>query len=234
MAITGETINSKLIELLQDQTNIRWTKGEICGWINSAQREILLHKPNANPVAGAIDLAIGTKQQLPTNGIQLLDITKNLGTTAVPVDGKVITNIDRKILDRVSTWHSSANRVTAAVGVDHYAFDPRFPTIFYVYPGLSEAAKAEGVYSSMPTDLGYVSGTTWNGGANTTGAIFNDLYETPIIDYCAYRCYAKDADYTGNDGKSVAYYQAFMAGITGKSKAELALAPISHLAQAQA
>lgn len=223
MAISGENINTKLKILLQDDTNVQWGKDEICGWINSAQREILIYKPNANPVMGNIPTVVGTKQGLPAGGIQLLDIPRNMGPTATPVAGKVITNIPRTMLDRITGWHKAAGHVTATVGADHYAFDERFPTVFYLWPGLSDTGWVEAVYSALPTDL------TFSGG-NIVGNIFNDLYETPILDYCAYRCYSKDAEYTGNVQRAAAFYASFSTALTGKTKSELGFAPESRFA----
>jgi hypothetical protein len=222
MAITGENINTKLKILIQDDTNIRWTKDEICGWINSAQREILIHKPNANPTIGNVATVIGTKQSLPVGAIQLLDVTRNMGTTAMPAAGKVITNIPRSIIDRIAGWHKATTYVTSTVGVDHYAFDERFPTTFYVWPGLSDTGFVEGLYAALPTDLTISEGAI-------AGSIFNDLYETPILDYCAYRCYSKDAEYTENLQRAAAFYASFVGAITEKSKAEIGFAPVTHL-----
>ena len=217
MSISGENINAKSKILLQDGTNIRWTKTEMLGWINSAQREILIYKPNANPTLGNITTVAGSKQTLPAGGIQLLDLTRNMGSDGA-TPGKAITNIDRNILDTtIPGWHATTP-VVATVGVDHYAFDPKFPTIFYVYPPIAASAKLEGVWSALPTDL--------TGDDTTiTGNIFNDLYETVILDYVLYRAYSKDSEFTGNANRAVAHYQAFIAALTGKTKAEIGLAP---------
>jgi hypothetical protein len=222
MAISGENINTKLTILLQDSANVRWTKEEVCGWINSAQREILIYKPNANPITGNIATVIGTKQTLPVGGIQLLDISRNMGPTATPVAGKAITNIPRTVIDRIPNWHVASSYVTPVIGVDHYAFDERFPTTFYVWPGLSAAGFVEGSYSALPTDLTFAAGAI-------VGTVFNDIYETPVIDYCAARCYAKDADYVGNAAKAQAYYASFMAAVAGKLKGEMSSGPTSSL-----
>lgn len=217
MSITGENINEKAKVLLQDGTNIRWTKSEMLGWINSAQREVLIYKPNANPVIGTITAVAGSKQSLIAGAIQLLEITRNMGVGGATA-GKAITNIDRNILDTtIPGWHA-VTPVAATAGVDHYVFDPRFPTIFYVYPPIAATATFEGVWSALPTDL------TGNDTA-IVGNIFNDLYETIILDYVLYRAYSKDSEFTGNANRAAAHYQAFIAALTGKTNAEKVLAP---------
>lgn len=217
MAITGENINTKATQLLQDATNIRWTKTEMLGWINSAQREILIYKPNANPTLGTITAVAGSKQALPAGGIQLLEVVRNMGTGGA-TPGKAITNIDRNILDRtIPGWHA-ITPVAASVGADHYAFDPRFPTTFYVYPPVAVNSTFEAIWSALPTDL------TGNDTA-IVGSIFNDLYETVILDYVLYRAYSKDSEFTGNAQRAATHYQAFIGALTGKTQAEVGLAP---------
>lgn len=206
--ITGQNISDKAHLLLQDQTNIRWTTDEILGWINSAQREILIYKPNANPTTGNITTVAGTKQNLPTGGIQLLDVVRT-------VNGNAITCIDRQILDvTIPGWHAASS-----AAAKHYVFDPRNPTIFYVYPPSPGSVSIEAVYSALPTDLASLSST-----------IFNDLYETVILDYVLYRAYSKDSEHTANSQRATQHQNAFLSAITGKTRGEVGLAPDAKFA----
>jgi hypothetical protein len=217
MAITGESMNVKAQYVLMD-TNIRWTKTEMLGWINSAQREILIFKPNANPSVGNITAVVGSKQSLPVGGIQLLDVTRNMGANGTTA-GKVITNQLRSIFDvSMPGWHA-ITPVASSVGADHYIFDPRFPTTFYLYPPVAAGSTVEAIWSALPTDL------TGNDTA-IVGSIFNDLYETVILDYVLYRAYSKDAEFA-NAARSQSHYQAFVAALTGKTQGEAGLAPAS-------
>lgn len=223
MSISGENINTKATLLLQDGTNIRWTKSELAGWINSAQREILIFKPNANPVTEAMVTVAGTKQTLPTGGIQLLEVIRNMGTGGT-TPGNAVTNIHRKILDvTIPGWHAD----TASAVTKHACFDERVPTVFYVYPPQpsSNMGYLEICYSKLPTDLTVSNDTI-------SGNIFNDLYETVILDYVLYRAYSKDAEHTANANRAASHYQAFVQALTGKTQAEAGLAPAQMFAPA--
>lgn len=201
--ITAQNIADKAKLILQDQTSIRWTEAELLGWINSAQREIMIYKPNSNPVVANMTPSAGTKQTIPSSGLQLLDVTRN-------ATGGAVTNIDRKILDvTIPDWHTQT-----AGAAKHYVYDERFPTVFYLYPKQVGTESVEIVYSALPSDL-TVMGST----------IFNDIYETPILDYVLYRAYSKDNEFTANAQQSIAHYQAFIAALTGKTQAEVGLAP---------
>lgn len=203
MPITAQNIADKAELLLQDQTNIRWTEAELLGWINSGQREIMIYKPNANPVTGTVTTVAGTKQELPTGGLQVLDVTRTVG-------GNAVTNIDRNILDvTLPDWHTQT-----AAAAKHYVFDPRNPKIFYLYPPSAGSVEIEVCYSSVPADV-----------ASMAGNIFNDLYETVLLDYVLYRAYSKDAEHTANQARATQHYQAFIAALQGKTGAEAGLAP---------
>lgn len=208
MAITAQNIADKAELLLQDGTNIRWTEAEILGWINSGQREILIYKSNANPYLGVHTTAAGSKQELAAGGIQLLDVVRTVG-------GDAITAIDRRVLDvTIPGWHSQASGPAK-----HYVFDERFPQYFYLYPPAAASVSIEAVWSKIPTDI-----------ASMAGNIFNELYETVLLDYVLYRAYSKDSTHTANATRAQGHYQAFINALTGKTQGEVALAPDSQFA----
>ena len=90
-------------QILQDTTNVRWGQQELLDHLNDAQREIVLFRPDANPVNESFTLAQSSKQTLPAAALRLLDVYKNNSPNTDPV-----TNIDRKVLDdQVSDWHAT-------------------------------------------------------------------------------------------------------------------------------
>lgn len=211
MPITAQNIADKAALLLQDQTNIRWTEPELLGWINSGQREIMIYKPNANPVTGTVTTVAGTKQQLPSGGVQVLDVIRT-------INGSAVTNVDRNILDTtIPDWHTQT-----AAAAKHYMFDPRNPKVFYLYPPSVGSVAMEVCYSSVPADVATIS-----------DSIFNDLYETVLLDYVLYRAYSKDTEHTANQALVTQHYQAFIAALQSKTGAEVGLAPKRKFASAQ-
>lgn len=214
MAITGQNISDKVELLLQDETNVRWTEPELLGWINSGQREIALAKPNALTSNTAMVLTAGsTKQTIPATGVQLLGVVRNMGPTG-STPGRAITGIDRNVLDvTLPTWHSDAN---AAGEVKHYMFDPRDPKTFYVYPKApATALYVEVVMAINPTALASLA----------SNIAFDDVYETPLIDYVLYRAFSKDSEHTANQQRAASHYQAFQNALGLKSRGEAGLAP---------
>lgn len=205
--ITVAATLSRVSMLLQDTTNIRWPLAELLDWLNDAQREIVLLKPNASTTNTAVQLAAGTKQTLPADGVSLIDISRNMGTSG-STPGKGIRITMREILDaQLPDWHMS----TASAEVKHYVYSPLDPKTFYVYPPQPVASRGyvELIYSASPADA------TLGGAINV-----DDIYQPVLIDYILYRAYSKDTEYAADVARAQGYQQSFFGALTGKLKGE--------------
>ena len=129
--------------VLQDTTNTRWAQAELLSYLNDAQREIVMQRPDAKVTNATLTCAASSKQTLPSGALRLIDIIRN-------TNGKAITQIDRKILDvQNPSWHTgSANTV-----VEHFMYDPADPKNFYVYPVPANSVQIEIAYSQSTTDI---------------------------------------------------------------------------------
>ncbi len=155
--ITAQNIIDRAERLLLDDTNTRWPATELQDYINDAQREIVLLRPDAYPTTATFTLTqTQTKQTIPAGGLSLIDISHNVDVSGVP-NGRAITIIDREVLDKTrSNWHIEAE-VTEFM---HFTFDPRNPKEFFIYPPPADSAYVEMVYSSSPPDCA-ASELTW-------------------------------------------------------------------------
>lgn len=193
--------------VLQDVTNVTWDSTELLGWANDGQRVIVANKPNSYIKNQNLLLIAGTKQAIPSDGIQLIKVTRNMGTAGT-TPGNAIWLIEQNRLDEQRPgWHSE----TAAATVKHAIFDPRDPKTFYVYP--QQPATGQGyveiVYSATPTDIAI--GAT---------ILIDDIYSTSLMDYILYRAYSKDADYAANDNRAAGALNVFLASLNGRVQAE--------------
>jgi len=194
--------------ILQDTTNVRWPSAELVDWLNAGQVEVVLLKPNSHVTHAAVVLVISeTKQSIPSAGIQLIDVVRNMGTGG-STPGDAIRLIDRKLLDeQVPDWHSA----TGSAVVKHFMFDPRNPRNFFVYPPQpgSSPGYVDIVYSATPAAA--------SAGGNIT---LGDEYANVLLDYILYRAYQKDADYAENSQRAALYYQAFIGALGKKESNE--------------
>lgn len=210
--ITVASVISKAQTILQDTTGIRWPETELLGWLNDGQREVVLYKPNAFVKNTSVQLVTGTKQSLPSDGVQLIDVVRNLGTNG-STPGRAVRIVIREILDsQVPGWHSS----TASAEVKHYMYSPLDPRNFYVYPPQPAASTGyvELVYGATPTD------------ATLSGTItLDDIYQPALVDYCLYRAYSKDTEFAADPNRAAAHQTAFITALTGKAKVEAGVNP---------
>ncbi len=192
--------------ILQDTTNIRWPEGELLGWFNDGQREIVMLRPDAYAQRVAHPLVNGTRQQIQNAGYQLIKVVRNMGADGL-TPGRVVRKVPEEQLDASTPdWHASApNAVTL-----HYTFDIREPKAFYVYPPAIAPNTVELIYSSAPTPLA----------AKTDVQLLDDVYANSLLDYVLYRAYSKDAESTANAQRAIAHRAAFDQSLGLKAQAD--------------
>lgn len=211
--IIARAVIEKAQIILQDTTGVRWPSDtELLGWLNDGQREVMVFKPNANVKNVAVKLATGTKQQLPADGVQLIDVVRNMGTDG-NTPGRAIRIVMREVLDaQVPNWHNA----TPAAEAKHYTYTVLDPKTFYVYPPQpsSNQGYAELVYGAAPVD------------ATINGAItLDDIYQNVLVDYILYRAYSKDTEYAADQNRAATHQSAYIASLTGKAKVEAGVNP---------
>lgn len=215
--ITGQSIVDRARRILQDTTagGTRWLDAEMLDWINDAQREIVLLKPNSYSAVEDLTLITGTKQVLPAEGLLLLTVVRN-------VSGKAVRRVDRNILDSENPdWHTA----TPSAVVEHYIFDEDSPETFWVYPPQSGTpGSVEVIYSKAPADLGSLAATI----------TLNDIYMNVILDYILYRAYSKDTDYAGNQTRAANHYNGFNNSLGVKSQQEMTSSPNLNVSTSRA
>jgi hypothetical protein len=205
--IAAQSIVDRARHILQDTTSggTRWLDDELMKWVNDAQREIVLLKPNAFSSVENLSLVSGSKQEIMAEGLLLLSVVRNSS-------GRAVRRVDRNILDSENPdWHE----LTAASGVEHYVFDEDAPTHFWVYPPNNGAGSVEVIVSRSPEDVGNIN-------SNIT---LNDIYMNVILDYVLYRAYSKDTDYAGNTQRAGTHYSAFNNSLGVKLQGEQASSP---------
>ena len=199
--------------ILQDTTHVRFPNEELLKFFNDAQKEVVLHRPDAKMVNENLALVNGSKQTLPATGLRLIDVVRN-------VNGRSVTQVDRKILDEtLPNWHES----TAGTNkIEHFIYDPADPKNFYVYPkGASGTHSLEVIYSTAPSDVAISNFTT-----DTTVIGVDDVYANALLDYILYRAYQKDSEFAGNVQRAQMHYQSFATSLGVKTQADGATTPI--------
>lgn len=178
MAISVQTIIENARILLQDtdEGGIRWVDTELIAWLNEGATEIVRIHPESHAKNVDLPLVQGTKQQVPSDGMQLLNIYRNTNGSGTP--GRVIRLINMDIMNNERpSWHiDSPNPI-----VTRYMFDSKDPRTFYVYPPNTGAGHVSLVYSAAPTPVTQLSDTI----------PVMDVYAAPLTNYVCYRAWFK-------------------------------------------
>lgn len=205
--ILASTIIGRARVILRDEdsADYTWTDAYLLGVLNDGQRATVLLKPDSNVTNSAVQLAAGTKQTIPTGGIHLVKVTRNMGSAGTTA-GKPIHLVDMEQMGFLEDFHDA----TASPIVESYMYDDDDPTHFYVDPPQPATPYyIEMVYTSNPTDI-----------ATTATAIsLNDVYQGALLNYLLFRAYAIEDD-ANSKALSDTYYNLFLADLGMKTQAE--------------
>ena len=203
MAITGTTLLANLGDVLQDSTEAVWGNFVRAGFINEAVSLIVLLRPDAVSTAAEFDLvASSPKQEIPSDGLRFLGITRN-------VDGRPVTRADRETMNSVVPAWTLPATVT---GIEHFMFDKETPRLFYVYPVPDTAVTVELVYAQSPETF-----------TPATSLPLPDHYLAPVMEYAQYRCFSMNSKRI-NLNRAATHLNAFYnaLGVKGQNDAVLA------------
>lgn len=211
MTVTVQSVIDRAQTVLQDTTGVRWpVVAELVLWVNDAQREVVLLKPDASATNTTITLAAGTKQDIPTGGNRLLKVVRNMSAASSGTGKRAVRLVDAEVLNgQTPDWHDPSVSGDAAhtTIVKHYVYDEQNPRNFYVYPGVAGNAYLEIIYSSNPTTV-----------AQNANLSIPDIFANAILNYVLYMAYMKDAEYAGNQQRASSHFQLFTASVTGKGQ----------------
>ena len=224
MAVTVQSVIDRVQTTLQDTTGVRWpVVSELVLWVNDAQREIALLKPDASAKNETVTLVTGTKQAIPSSGNRLLRAVRNMSAASGGTGKRSVRLVSREVLDaQTPDWHDPTVSGDAAHTniVKHYIYDEQNPRNFYVYPGVAGNAYLEIIFSANPTTV-----------AQNGNLDIPDIYANAVMNYVLYMAYMKDAEYAGNSQRAANHYQLFTASVTGKGQVDAITTPNLEAAQ---
>lgn len=225
MAVTVQSVIDRVQTVLQDTTGVRWpVVDELVLWVNDAQREIALLKPDASAANETVTLVTGTKQSIPDDGNRLLKVVRNMSAATGGIGKRSVRLVNREVLDtQTPDWHDPTVTGDAAHGpiVKHYLYDEANPRNFYVYPGVEGSAYLEIIYSGNPVVVALADSLS-----------IPDIFANAILNYVLYMAYMKDAEFAGNAQRASTHFQLFSASVTGKGSVDALTNPNMERRQA--
>jgi hypothetical protein len=179
---------------------------------NDGEKEIVVLKPDANPVVETVLLTAGCQQSLPSGAIQLLDVLSNMGITGT-TRGDVVSVVEKKYLNSINpSWMKD----TATAIVTHVVYDvDRSPKLYWVYPPSLGTNYLELMVGKLPTAI-----TSLAQNMN-----LGEEFISSLVHYVVYKSLLKDTDVPNYAAQAIAYYQAFLSGLRIKDMVEKAITP---------
>jgi hypothetical protein len=193
------TANDYILDAAELYGDVDYDRVDEDSWIkylNASIRALILVRPDAGSVTEPVQLIAGVKQDIPTDALRLLDITRNLGVDG-STPGKIITPAKRQHIDYSNLLWPAA---TGDVAIDSFSYNKNAPRIFYVTPPISATVA---VYIEMNTSK---LPTTITATGDSTGV--SDLFFEPLVQYMLYKAFSAD-DESVEFSKAVQYMQNF-------------------------
>ena len=197
---------------LIDPDAVTWSDDELLDYLSAAQRAICQIKTDAYTIKDFIPLVSGVSQELPDNGLQLLDVYRNAsGTTINQVGRELLNNANRQ-------WVSA----TPDADVDEFMTDERDPRRFMVSPPNNGSGSIEVLYGAIPPEL------TGTGGS----IVVKDTYDMALWAMTVSQALAKNGK-RQDLSKSQQFMQLFFQLVTGRTQSQRLYAPKLELPEQQ-
>lgn len=193
--ILASAVIARAAGLLQDTDFTRWPQAKHLEWLIDGQREAAMLNPLLYLRTIDHKLTKGTKQTLPADGRELVDVPRNS-------TGEAVTQVARRALDsQVPDWHSLTRMHKKVL---HFCYTATDPKHFFVYPPSPGSNVVELVYAAIPPAIGLSSAIT-----------LDDTYVGALVDYLMYRAYEKDSEHAPNAAAAGLHRASFIALVKG-------------------
>jgi len=214
MSFTYQSVVDLAEVFLKDESNDRWDAADLFSYAIEGENEAVREKPDINAVVETVGtLTAGCIQSLPSLGIQLLDVTTNMGTDGT-TRGNIVTMVERKYMDRINPgWMTD----TASATITHVIYDfERLPKKYWVYP-----------QSPGTNYLEVITSKLFDNGSKVIGdnALIADEYKIAIKHYILASAYAMDEEDPYSNEKAVAHYNRFLSILQTRNSLERQLNP---------
>lgn len=199
--------------LLDEGSTKRWSDDDLTLFYNSAVLQLALVRPDATAKTASVLLAAGTKQSLPSDGLRLIDIPRNMGADG-NTPGSAILRAKREQLDAYNrNWHTEAASATAK----NFTYDERNPKVFYVTPKNDGTGYVEVAYSAAPARVASAN-------IGTTDIAVDDVYYGALKDWMLREAYQIEISLV-SEQRARTYERSFYQSLGLKYQADRAAAP---------
>lgn len=214
MANAADIVSQVRLEL-NDDSKVTFTDADMLLYLNAAQHQIVLVRPDAYSAIESLVLTAGeTKHSLASDQLRLLGVIRNMGSDGT-TPGKPIRMVDfasHQLYDQ--KWHTATGKTT----IRDVMYNENTPTYLFTDPPAHATTTVyiEVSVSKAPPNVTDVA----------TGALaLSHIYEQPLRQYMLHMAYAKEIESEKSTRKSRAYLQDFYNSLGLKTKVDAMYSP---------
>ena len=193
---------------IKDEAGVMISQEEILREVNAGQLAIVSIIPTAYSTNFVTQLVAGTRQNLPSDCLNILAPRRNMGSDGA-TPGRSIRIVSRLMLDSFEPgWHVA----TPSSTVTGIMYDENTPGQYMVYPPATAGIYIEMEGSFTPPIIEYDEAGEWQ----TAFLAIRDQYVEALYEFLIYRLYAPDSEVAANAEESERHYAKFkdLLGIT--------------------
>lgn len=207
----------RISTILNDDDAVRWPYPERLDWLNDGAIRICSAKPNANVNPLTITLTPAGSRYALAKGTGLVRILDAVAAGVVYAPTIISPQL-------IAAFNPAWQSMTPQARVDHVIYDPAMPDVLFVYPPNDGTGILHVEVTKAPTPLDPPVPDD-DIAAYSMALPLGDDYMGPLLDYCLYRAYAKDASQPNALTRSQAHFQAFQIAIGEKTQRDLVANP---------
>lgn len=217
MTISASSVIANVQRILNDEAGVRVPASQLVPFLNQAQRDIMVTRPDTTATVAPFSLIAGAKQFLPTNAYLLIDIPSNSTGTQ-----RAITKVPQNLLDASRPgWRND----TQAAEIAHFTHDLRDPRIFWVFPPAVVGTQVELEASVYPTDIADPASPGLEASTVSGNISINDEWQTALFSIVAHYAYLTDLEGVTNPALAAGHLQRAAAILGVQLQAASAVTP---------
>lgn len=207
---TAQTIIDRIRAALLDPDSEVWSDEELLEYVSEGERTIPRYKPDAFVQRVTRHLLPGTRQELPSDGLRLIAVPRNMGTDGL-TPGRAILVADIETINREDPdWHTRSQ----SAEVIEIFYDPMDPKHYYVSPPNNAKGSVEVIYSAVPPKMEDTFSTL----------SLDDIYADSLFDYGCFRALAK-LGLQGDGARAAEHFNRFVTGLQAQTMSEAGAEP---------
>lgn len=185
-----------------DESNDEYTEQNLLDLYHLAINEIINLVPRAHSDSRTWKLAAATRQVIPADAVEIVDVIMNMGTDGL-VPGAAIRETT---LDIMKTLLPGWEADTPTDAAENFFRLPESKVEFMIYPANTGSGYLKGRVTTIPARVIWDSGGDWK----LAVIPLDDTFGSAIINGMVYIAYDDDTDTPGNSPRSQMFYGRFL------------------------